>query len=143
MIPLLLAVRELFMHACRYRALPGASKWPMSPNVPLTFLTPMRLPDYHEIMARKSSQQRLKAPLGRGRQWLEVTLILPSASAEYLGETLVALGSPGVVQENVQHSGETVVEPGMDMAKVIAAFPMEQTGERLLGEVRRILDALG
>jgi ribosomal protein L11 methyltransferase len=30
----------------------------------------------------------------------------------------------------------------MEMAKVIAAFPMEQISERLLGEVRRVLDDL-
>jgi ribosomal protein L11 methyltransferase len=103
----------------------------------------MMPPDYHAIMTRKTSQQRFKAPLGRGGQWLELTITLPSANAESLGETLVALGSPGVVQESVQRSGETSVGPAVEMAQVIAAFPMEQTGERLLAEVRRTLDDLG
>jgi ribosomal protein L11 methyltransferase len=94
-------------------------------------------------MASKSSQQRFKAPLGRGGQWLELTITLSSASAESLGETLVALGSPGVVQESVQRSGEAPIGQAMEMAKVIAAFPMEQISERLLGEVRRALDDLG
>lgn len=94
-------------------------------------------------MASKSSQQRFKAPLGRGGQWLELTITLSSASAESLGETLVALGSPGVVQESVQRSGEAPIGQAMEMAKVIAAFPMEQISERLLGEVRRVLDDLG
>jgi ribosomal protein L11 methyltransferase len=94
-------------------------------------------------MASKSSQQRFKAPLGRGGQWLELTITLSSASAESLGETLVALGSPGVVQESVQRSGEVSSGQAREMAKVIAAFPMEQISERLLGEVRRVLDDLG
>jgi ribosomal protein L11 methyltransferase len=94
-------------------------------------------------MASKSSQQRFKAPLGRGGQWLELTITLSSASAESLEETLVALGSPGVVQESVQRSGEVSSGQAMEMAKVIAAFPMEQISERLLGEVRRVLDDLG
>jgi ribosomal protein L11 methyltransferase len=93
-------------------------------------------------MASKSSQQRFKAPLGRGGQWLELTITLSSASAESLGETLVALGSPGIVQESVQRSGEVSSGQAMEMAKVIAAFPMEQISERLLGEVRRVLDDL-
>jgi ribosomal protein L11 methyltransferase len=103
----------------------------------------MAPPDYHENMARKSSQQRLKAPLGRGGQWLELTITLPSASAESLGETLVALGSPGVVQESLRRAGEVSDGQALEMAKVIAAFPMEQISELLLGEVRRTLDDLG
>jgi ribosomal protein L11 methyltransferase len=85
----------------------------------------------------------LKAPLGRGGQWLELTITLPSARAEALGETLVALGSPGVVQESMRQVGEVSDGQGLEMAKVIAAFPMEQIGARLLGEVRRALDDLG
>jgi ribosomal protein L11 methyltransferase len=92
-------------------------------------------------MAGKSSQQRFKAPLGRGGQWLELTIILPDASAEAFGETLVALGSPGVVQEQVP--GSRKMADGQAMAKVISAFPMEQVTERLLGEIRRSLDDLG
>jgi len=96
-----------------------------------------------ETMASKSSQQRFKAPLGRGGQWLELTIILPDASAEALGETLVALGSPGVVQERIPRSQETFGNRAFDMAKVISAFPMEQVTERLLEEIRRALDDLG
>jgi ribosomal protein L11 methyltransferase len=94
-------------------------------------------------MAGKSSQQRFKAPLGRGGQWLELTIRLPAASAESLGETLVALGSPGVVQESVPRSRRIAGGQGSEMAKVTSAFPMEQVTERLLGEVRRVLDDLG
>jgi ribosomal protein L11 methyltransferase len=94
-------------------------------------------------MPRKSSYQRLQAPLGRGGQWLELTITLPSASAESLGEMLVALGSPGVVQESMRQSGEVTSGQTLDMAKVIAAFPMERISERLLEEVRRSLDDLG
>ena len=53
----------------------GASKWPMS-LVPQTSLTPMTTSDYHKNMAHKSSQQRFKAPLGRGGQWPELTITL-------------------------------------------------------------------
>ncbi len=94
-------------------------------------------------MASKSSHQRIKAPLGRGGQWLELTITLPDASAEALGETLVALGSPGVVQERVPRSRSMSDGQALDMAKVISAFPMEQVTERLLGEIRRALDDLG
>jgi ribosomal protein L11 methyltransferase len=55
---------------------------------------------------------------------------------------LVRLGSPGVVQESLPRAGEGSGGRASDMAKVIAAFPMEQTGERLLSEVRSVLDAL-
>src|SRR5688572_8806514 len=109
----------------------------MSTSFQLVSLTPMAPPDYHGAMAGKSSQQRFKAPLGRGGQWLELTITLPSAGAESLGETLVALGSPGVVQENVPRSGKVSEGQVMEIAKVVAAFPMEQVSERLLGEVRR------
>jgi ribosomal protein L11 methyltransferase len=94
-------------------------------------------------MAGKSSQQQFKAPLGRGGQWLELTITLPSVNAESLGETLVALGSPGVVQESVPPSGGVSDESALEMAQVVSAFPMEQVTERLLGEVRRVLDELG
>jgi ribosomal protein L11 methyltransferase len=93
-------------------------------------------------MARKSSQQRVKAPLGRGGQWLELTSVLPSASAEAFGEVLVALGSPGVVQESLQGAAAPVGGQVREMAKVIAAFPMEQISERLMAEVRHKLDDL-
>jgi ribosomal protein L11 methyltransferase len=46
-------------------------------------------------MAGKSSAQRFNTRLGRGGQWLELTITLPSTNAEALGQTLVALGSPG------------------------------------------------
>jgi ribosomal protein L11 methyltransferase len=103
----------------------------------------MTPPDYHGGMAGKSSRQRFNAPLGRGGQWLELTITLPSASAESLGETLVTLGSPGVVQESVRRSGGVADGQALETAQVISAFPMEQITERLLGEVRRVLDDLG
>lgn len=94
-------------------------------------------------MARKSSLQRFKTPLGRGGQWLELTITLPSACAESLGEMLVALGSPGVVEESLLRSEGMSDGHTAGLAKVVAAFPMEQVTERLLGEVRHALDALG
>jgi ribosomal protein L11 methyltransferase len=99
--------------------------------------------DYHTAMAGQSSPQRLKAPLGRGGQWLELTITLPGACAEAIGESLVALGSPGVVEESVPRSGGVSGGQAPEMAKVVAAFPMEQVTERLLGEVRQTLDDLG
>jgi ribosomal protein L11 methyltransferase len=114
----------------------------MSSSFQLVSLTPTTPPDYHGTMAGKSSQQRFKAPLGRGGQWLELTITLPSAGAESLGETLVALGSPGVVQESTPRSRGVSEGHALEMAKVVAAFPLEQVSERLLGEVRRVLDHL-
>ncbi len=95
------------------------------------------------VMAGKSSRQRSHAPLGRGGQWLELTITLPVDCAESLGETLVALGSPGVVQESALWSGGASERPALEMAKVVSAFPIEQVSERLLGEVRRVLDDVG
>jgi ribosomal protein L11 methyltransferase len=63
--------------------------------------------------------------------------------AERIGETLVALGSPGVVQEGLPGSEAGMPEHAADMAKVIAAFPMEQVSERLLAAIRGALDDLG
>src|SRR5918996_3933144 len=94
-------------------------------------------------MASKSSRQRFKAPLGRGGQWLELTITLPEASAEALGETLVALGSPGVVQERMPRPRSISAAQGLAVAKVVSAFPLERVTERLLGDIRRALDDLG
>lgn len=94
-------------------------------------------------MAKKSSPRHFKTPLGRGGQWLELTITLPAACAEPLGETLVALGSPGVVEESSASAGGVTNGQTTSWAKVVAAFPMEQVTERLLGEVRRALDGLG
>jgi len=94
-------------------------------------------------MVRKSSQQRFKAPLGHGGQWLELTITLPDTSAEALGDALVALGSPGVVQEQVPQTRAVSDGHVSELSKVIAAFPMEQVTERLLGEIRQALDDLG
>jgi ribosomal protein L11 methyltransferase len=94
-------------------------------------------------MAKKSFLQQFKAPLGRGGQWLELTITLPPACAESLGETLVALGSPGVVEESPARSGGAFVGHTSGLAKVVAAFPLEQVTERLLAEIRHALDALG
>jgi ribosomal protein L11 methyltransferase len=94
-------------------------------------------------MAGKSSAQRFNSRLGRGGQWLELTITLPSANAEALGQTLVALGSPGTVEESAPRAGGVSGGPGTGMTKVVAAFPMEQVSERLLGEVRQALEAFG
>lgn len=94
-------------------------------------------------MAKKSSPQHVKTPLGRGGQWLELAITLPAMCAEPLGEALVALGSPGVVEESPASTSGVTSGQTASWAKVIAAFPMEQVTERLLGEVRRVLDGLG
>jgi ribosomal protein L11 methyltransferase len=94
-------------------------------------------------MAKQSSPQHFKTPLGRGGQWLELTITLPAACAGPLGETLVALGSPGAVEESPASASGVANGQSTRWAKVIAAFPMEQVTERLLGEVRRALDSLG
>jgi ribosomal protein L11 methyltransferase len=94
-------------------------------------------------MASKSSAQRFNTRLGRGGQWLELTITLPSANAESLGQTLVALGSPGIVEESAPRAGGGAGGPATGMVKVVAAFPMEQVSERLLGEVRQALEAFG
>jgi ribosomal protein L11 methyltransferase len=94
-------------------------------------------------MAKKSFLQQFKAPLGRGGQWLELTITLPPAYCESLGETLVALGSPGVVEESPATSGGAFDGHTSGVAKVVAAFPLEQVTERLLAEIRHALDALG
>jgi ribosomal protein L11 methyltransferase len=93
-------------------------------------------------MAKKSAQH-FKTPLGRGGQWLELTITLPAVCAEPMGETLVALGSPGVVEENPASASGVTSGQTTSWAKVIAAFPMEQVTDRLLGEVRRALDGFG
>jgi ribosomal protein L11 methyltransferase len=94
-------------------------------------------------MAKKSSPQHFNTPLGRGGQWLELTITLPAPCAEPLGETLVALGSPGVVEESPARGSGAANGQTASWAKVIAAFPMEQVTERLLGAVRHALDGLG
>ena len=94
-------------------------------------------------MAKRSSLRRVNAPPGRGGQWLELTITLPSACAEALGESLVGLGSPGVVEEGQSNPGRAFDGQISGMARVIAAFPMEQVTERLLGEIRRALDTFG
>jgi ribosomal protein L11 methyltransferase len=94
-------------------------------------------------MAGKSSAQRFNTRLGRGGQWLELTITLPSTNAEALGQTLVALGSPGTVEESAPRAGGVSGGPATGMTKVVAAFPMEQVSERLLGEVRQALEAFG
>ena len=94
-------------------------------------------------MAKKSPLQQFRTPAGRGGQWLELMITVPSACAESLVETLVALGSPGVVEESLVQSGRASDGRTSGVAKVVAAFPMEQVTERLLGEVRHALDALG
>jgi ribosomal protein L11 methyltransferase len=96
-------------------------------------------PDYHEAMARKASQ---RLGLGSG-QWLELALVVPAAAAERLGQMLVALGSPGVVEELAPPSRPGQAAPGASLTKLVAAFPVEQATEQLLGAVRQALEACG
>jgi ribosomal protein L11 methyltransferase len=94
-------------------------------------------------MAKRPSSKQANIPIGRGGQWLELTITLPSACAESLGETLVGLGSPGVVEESRPGAGHASHGHTSEMARVTAAFPMEQDTERLLREIRQALDAFG
>jgi ribosomal protein L11 methyltransferase len=98
--------------------------------------------DYHGAMPKQPIHNRAQIPLGRGGQWLELTLMLPASCAEEVGATLVALGSPGVVEESAADMTRTSPVGHVAMAKVTAAFRMEQVGERLLREVRECLDRL-
>jgi ribosomal protein L11 methyltransferase len=89
-------------------------------------------------MGRKSSR---RLALGRGGQWLELSLSVPLSCAESVAETLVTLGSPGVVEEAPPRDG--AVPDGQAMATLVAAFPIEQATEGLLVALRQALDALG
>jgi ribosomal protein L11 methyltransferase len=74
-----------------------------------------------------------------------LSITVPVSCAEDLAQTLVALGSPGVVEETVLRGGRA--ENGQASmpapAKLVAAFPLEQATGRLLEEVRRCIDELG
>ncbi|HXH09882.1 MAG TPA: 50S ribosomal protein L11 methyltransferase [Alphaproteobacteria bacterium] len=104
----------------------------------LPTLDAVRLTNYDGIMARRSSK---RLALGGGGQWLELSLLVPAPCVESMADTLVALGSPGVVEEPSAQPRAT--SGGPPMARLIAAFPMEQVTERLLEEVRQALDACG
>jgi ribosomal protein L11 methyltransferase len=101
-------------------------------------LTPLALADYHAGMARKSSTQPV---LGRGGQWLELSLLVLAPYAESMADTLVTLGSPGVVEESPPREG--LATDHQAMVKLVAAFPLEQVTQRLLAAVRQGLDTLG
>jgi ribosomal protein L11 methyltransferase len=58
-----------------------------------------------------------------------------------MAETLVTLGSPGVVEETAAREGG--ISEALTPVKLVAAFPMEQVNERLLGAVRQTLDGFG
>jgi ribosomal protein L11 methyltransferase len=94
-------------------------------------------------MAGKSSPKVPKIVLGRGGQWLELSAIVPVSSADSMAERLVELGSPGVVEETISSASRRHAGRRAMMVKLIAAFPLERATERLLGEVRRALEALG
>jgi len=94
-------------------------------------------------MARRSSPKGRKILLGRGGQWLELSVTVPVSSADSMAETLVALGSPGVVEETISSASQQYAGRPPTMAKLIAAFPLERATERLLGEVRRAIETLG
>lgn len=99
-------------------------------------MTPQGLADYHGIMTPRSSK---RLALGRGGQWLELSVTVPLSCAESMAETLVTLGSPGVVEETPRREGSALY--GQEKATLVAAFPMEQVTERLLGAVRQALNA--
>jgi ribosomal protein L11 methyltransferase len=94
-------------------------------------------------MARKPSHRDRKVSLGGGGQWFELSITLPASGVEHLAQTLVALGSPGVVEEPVLRGGRAADGQASALARLVAAFPLEQATERLLEEVRRCLDELG
>lgn len=94
-------------------------------------------------MSDRSSHKRHNIPLGRGGQWLELSMTVPISAVDHVAESLVALGSPGVVEETAPAHTRTYAGQASRVAKLIAAFPLEQVTERLLGEVRGCLDALG
>jgi ribosomal protein L11 methyltransferase len=94
-------------------------------------------------MAHQPSHRDLKVPLGRGGQWLELSISVPASCAEDLAQTLVALGSAGVVEETALRGERAEHGQASALAKLVAAFPLEQATERLLEEVRRRIDELG
>jgi ribosomal protein L11 methyltransferase len=94
-------------------------------------------------MARTPSHRDRKVSVGRGGQWLELSITVPASGVEHLAQTLVALGSPGVVEETVLRGGRGAHGQASALAKLVAAFPLEQATERLLEELRRCLDELG
>jgi ribosomal protein L11 methyltransferase len=94
-------------------------------------------------MVHQPSHRDPTIPLGRGGQWLELSITVPASRAEDLAQALVALGSPGVVEETVRRGGRAEDGRASMLAKLVAAFPLEQATERLLDEVRRRIDALG
>lgn len=100
-------------------------------------------PDYHDAMARRSSRKERQILLGRGGQWLELSLTVPVGCIDSLAETLVVLGSPGVVEETAMPAARRHAGQASTLAKLIAAFPLERVTERLLGEVRQGIAALG
>ena len=100
-------------------------------------------PDYHDPMARKPSPRDRKISLGGGGQWLELSIMVPASGVEPLAQSLVTLGSPGVVEESVFRGGRAADGQASGLTKLVAAFPLEQATERLLEEVRRCLDELG
>ncbi|MBI3329380.1 MAG: 50S ribosomal protein L11 methyltransferase [Nitrospinae bacterium] len=96
-------------------------------------------------MARRSPNpnQASNIPLGGGGQWLELSVTVPSLCADRVAESLIALGSPGVVEEAATTGTVTLAGQAMSLVKLTAAFPLEHVNEQLLGEVRRCIDALG
>ncbi len=94
-------------------------------------------------MAGTSRHTIRKIPSGGGGQWLELSVTLPLSCVDSLAESLVALGSPGIVEETPPPAAGTHAGQASAMVRLIAAFSLEQVSERLLEEVRRCIDALG
>jgi ribosomal protein L11 methyltransferase len=105
-------------------------------------LTLLAASDYDGGMSKRRMSQQSNIPLGRGGQWLELSITLPASCADDVGAVLVSLGSPGVVEESAAGGARMQQVENVAMAKLLAAFPLEQVGERLLHDIRDCLDGL-
>jgi ribosomal protein L11 methyltransferase len=94
-------------------------------------------------MPGKSPDKRRTVLPGRGGQWLELLITVPATAADSLAESLVALGSPGIVEESPPPGSPGQRGPTPALSTLIAAFPLEQVGEAFLLAIRQRIDALG
>lgn len=94
-------------------------------------------------MAGQSSKKGRDIPLGSGGQWLELLVTVPASCADSLAEQLIALGSPGIVEDSASKGSRILETPPGLVSTLIAAFPLDQVSAGLLTAVRQSLDALG
>lgn len=94
-------------------------------------------------MAGQSSKKGRNIPLGGGGQWLELLVTVPASSTDSLAERLIALGSPGIVEDSASKDTRIPEISTEGVSTLIAAFPLDQVSEGLLAAVRQSLDALG